>query len=146
MDSTPKQKRSPNSERRRKASVGRSAGRPALVPGRPAPTESSHLTVGRPGSRPLLCHGRSGGRPGYVCACRAHRLTARSTSLSSGRPGYRLRFYLSLLQASFLFPLTSGLCAIFLYLLHLLSPYKRERESSWWKMKNSLLQQRFIQN
>ena len=78
-------------------------------PGRPGPIESSYPSVCRLGGRPLLCHGR----PGHVCARRAHRSTGWSTGLCPG-----------LLHTPFLLPLTFSLCAIFLYLLSLsLSTY-----------------------
>jgi len=103
LDSTPKQKRSLNPERRRNASIGRPAGRPTPVlgrsAGRPGPTESSCLSVGRPGGRPILATvdwampvhvmhtGRLGGRPAFI-----HRSTGRSTGLCPGLLHCRSRF------------------------------------------------------
>jgi len=119
LDSTPKQKRSTNSERR----ANRLCRSTDALLDRPAPTKSSHHTVGQPGGRPLFCHSQSCGRPFLCCACRARRSTGRSIDLVHRSTGRSTGTYLSLLHASFLFSLTSGLCAIFLYLLCLVSPY-----------------------
>jgi len=80
LDSTPKQKRSPNQERT--AETRLSVDRPVDRPGRPAPTKSSSFQsvdrvvdrslvvhTGRPGGRPALSTGRPGSRPGSILAC-----------------------------------------------------------------------------
>ena len=73
--------------------------------------DRSFVTVDRAVDRAMSVHvmhtGRLGGRPGSV-----HRSTGPSTGICLG-----------LLHAPFLLPLTSDLCAIFLYLLYLFSPY-----------------------
>ena len=95
--------------------------------GRPAPTESSVLSVGRPGGRPFFSHGRPGGRPEYSCARCTHRSTGR---LIGSYPG--------LLQCAVLAPLSSDLCDIFLYLMYLLLP--KQTTGTWdsviWDVKN----------
>ena len=65
------------------------------------------------------CHGRPGGRSGYSCACRVFRSTDflhRSAVRSTGSIFWPAAMHRSL-------PLSSGLCAVFLYLIYLLSPY-----------------------
>jgi len=64
--------------------------------GRPPQQRAALLSVGRPSGRPLFSHGR----PGYICAHRAHRSTAQSTGPSSGRP----IVFLGLLHVPFLAP------------------------------------------
>ena len=82
-----------------------------------------HLSIGRPGGRPLFCHGRSGGRLGLSCARLAHRSTGRSTGFFHRSTGQSIGLCPELLHTPFLLHLTSDFCAIFLYLLYLLSPY-----------------------
>ena len=104
-------------------SVDRPVDRPLFSvdrPGRPGQTESWLMSVSQPLDRPFLCHGRLGGRLGHVCACCAYR----STDLVHRSIGRSTGICIGLLHALFLFPLTSGLCVIFLYLLYLLSLYK----------------------
>ena len=112
MDSTPKQKKSPNPERRQNASVGR----PALVLGQPSRstrTNREQLPFSRSTGRSTVpYHGRPGEQPGHVCARRAHRSTGRSTGLVHRSTGWWTRPCPGLLQCLFLLPLTSDLCAI----------------------------------
>jgi len=81
-------------------------------PGRLDPTEARALSVGRPG-----------GRPGYTCARRVHRSTAQSTVLCPPVGRAVNQDLPGLLLCAVLAPLSSDLCATFLYLLDLLSPY-----------------------
>ena len=90
-------------------------------PSRSGPTGSWLTSVGRPGGRSFLCLSRPSGRPGHVCARRAHRSTEQSTGLcppvdqALSRPA----------SMPFSLPLSSGLCAIS-FISFLLSPYERE--------------------
>ena len=103
------QKRNPIPKGSRKRVCSRPAGRPTHATvdraGRPGPTESSLLSVGRPGRSIaiFLCTfvhaGRPGGRP------------ASSTDRPGGRPGAQS----GLLQYTVLLLLISDLCATFLY-------------------------------
>jgi len=101
-------KRSLNLEKRRNASVDRQAGRPTFVLSRQArsagPIESNVFQSLDRAGRPFLFPDR----PVRACVRRAHRLIGLCSRL---------------LHVPFLFLLTSGLCAIFLYLFYLLSPY-----------------------
>jgi len=87
LDSSPIQKQSPNPVRRdistpRYAcrSTGRD-GRPTQAPGRPfgrpCPTESFFMSVGRPSGRPFSCYGR----PRYPVHVSAHRSTGPAADL-----------------------------------------------------------------
>ena len=87
-------------------------------------TESSLLSGGRPGGRPLLATvDRAVDRANLVHVVHTDRPGGRPV-FSTGRPGA----YPGLLQCARLTPLSSDLCTTFFHLLYLLSPYNNYLE------------------